>query len=209
MQRLNKPFLLIVALLEWFAVSTQFYFTISNRLQPLTKTLIRFFSYFTILTNLMIAIYCSVLLLKPLSKTGLFFSQQKNTTAVTVYIVIVEIIYNTVLRGLWKPEGLLRLVDELLHLIIPALFFVYWLAFTKKNFLKWKDAFAWLLYPLIYVIYILIRGNFSGFYPYPFIDMDKLGVAKTLVNAGFVTLLFLLISVMFIGLGKLINRLTK
>ncbi|MBA4198406.1 MAG: hypothetical protein C0459_12720 [Chitinophaga sp.] len=209
MQRLNKPFLLIVALLEWFAVSTQFYFTISNRLQPLTETLIRFFSYFTILTNLMIAIYCSVLLLKPLSKTGLFFSQQKNTTAVTVYIVIVEIIYNTVLRGLWKPEGLLRLVDELLHLIIPALFFVYWLAFTKKNFLKWKDAFAWLLYPLIYVIYILIRGNFSGFYPYPFIDMDKLGVAKTLVNAGFVTLLFLLISVMFIGLGKLINRLTK
>lgn len=118
MQRLNKPFLLIVALLEWFAVSTQFYFTISNRLQPLTETLIRFFSYFTILTNLMIAIYCSVLLLKPLSKTGLFFSQQKNTTAVTVYIVIVEIIYNTVLRGLWKPEGLLRLVDELLHSLL-------------------------------------------------------------------------------------------
>ncbi|MFZ5976285.1 MULTISPECIES: Pr6Pr family membrane protein [unclassified Hydrotalea] len=34
---------------------------------------------------------------------------------------------------------------------------------------------GWLIYPLLYLVYILIRGSFSGFYPYPFVNVLQIG----------------------------------
>ena len=120
--------------------------------------------------------------------------------------MVVGIVYNIILRFIWDPQGLQAVADELLHLVIPILFLVYWLLFVQKNELKWKHAFMWMLYPFIYGVFILLRGNASGFYPYPFIDMNILGLNKTLINvAGFV-LVFLFGGLLFIGIGKWMNK---
>ena len=135
-----------------------------------------------------------------------FFSRQKIIAAITVYIVVVGITYNVILRFLWEPQGLQKVVDELLHLVIPGLFLIYWLIFVLKDRLQWKDVWPWLIFPLVYLIFILIRGSFSGFYPYPFIDMDRLGVQKTLINALGIAILFLVVSLVLVGIGKLMSR---
>ena len=103
--------------------------------------------------------------------------------------------------GTAEPQGLQAIVDELLHSVIPVLALIYWLLYAPKNKLQWKDILPWLIYPLLYIIYILLRGSGSGFYPYPFIDQKVLGLSKVLANAAWITLLFIIISFFFVALA--------
>ncbi len=193
-------------MLAWFALITQFYININSKAAPIPEIIIRYFSYFTILTNLLVAVCSTTLLFYPKLSWSKFFSRQKVLTAITVYILVVGIIYNVILRFIWNPQGLQIIVDELLHSVIPCLFFIYWLLFVAKNQLQWKNVLPWLLYPLVYIIYIFIRGAFAGFYPYPFINMGQLGLKQTLINAAGITIVFLIISLLLVAIGKMMNR---
>jgi hypothetical protein len=200
--RLQKTFLIILAVSGWFALIAQFYLIIVNRVASIPETITRYFSFFTILTNLIVAVCCTFILLKPTSNTGRFFSRPDTLTAIAVYITVVGIVYNTVLRFLWNPQGLQLIVDELLHSAIPVLFIVTWFILTRKTVFKWKRIFPWLLYPLAYIMYILIRGAFSGFYPYPFINVTELGYNKVLVNCVGLLSVFLFLSLSFVAIGR-------
>jgi hypothetical protein len=114
----------------------------------------------------------------------------------------VSAVYNLILRFLWHPEGLQKIVDELLHSVIPILFLIYWFVFVLKDQLKWNSFWPWLLYPLVYVIYVFIRGSLSGFYPYPFLNVTQIGFAKALINSTSLTMVFVVVSLLFIALGK-------
>lgn len=195
-----------LALLGWFALATQFYINVSLKQNPLPEIIIRYFSYFTILTNLLVAVCYTTLLLSPESSAGRFFARQQTLAAVTVYIVIVALIYNTILRFLWNPQGLQAVVDELLHAVVPLLALICWLVYAPKDQLQWKNIPGWLIYPLIYMFYILLRGAASGFYPYPFIDKSVLGINRVLINAAGITLLFTAISFAFVALGRYIGK---
>ena len=204
--RLRKTFLTILVVSGWFALIAQFYLIIVNRVASIPETITRYFSFFTILTNLIVVVCCTFILLKPTSNTGRFFSRPDTLTAIAVYIVVVGIVYNTVLRFLWNPQGLQFIVDELLHSVIPLLFIVLWFLQTRKAVLKWKNVFPWLLYPLAYITCILIRGAFSGFYPYPFINVTELGYNKVLLNCLGLVLGFLCLSLLFVVIIKWKNK---
>jgi hypothetical protein len=196
----------LIALLGWFAVITQFYLHFNNRSTPVPEMIVRFFSYFTIQNNLLVATCYTCLLLQPSSAAGRFFSRQQTLAAVTVYILIVGLIYNVILRFIWDPKGLQAVVDELLHSVVPVLAIIWWLLFAPKNRLQWKDAFPWLIYPFAYIMVVLIRGSSSGFYPYPFINTAQLGLNKVLVNAVGIAILFLIISLVFVAVSKAISK---
>jgi len=201
-----KPYLLVLALLSWFALIAQFCINLSSGAAMAAELIVRYFSYFTITTNIMVALCGTTLLFVPQSKWGSFFSRQTTKAAITVYIVVVGIIYNSILRFVWDPKGLQRVVDELLHLIIPIMFLLYWLIFVLKDKLKWSSFWSWLVYPLVYVVFVFISGAFSGFYPYPFLDVTGLGYFKVLVNSLGILLAFIVVSLLFIGFGKWTNK---
>lgn len=192
----------LLSIVAWFALIVQFYLHMSSGRASTGELLIRFFSYFTILTNLLVALCCTYVSWYPNTGMGKHFSSRFTQAAIAVYIAVVGLVYNTILRFIWEPQGLQRLVDELLHLIIPILFVVYWWVFVPKNF-SWRDFFPWLIYPLAYLIVVLIRGTFSGFYPYPFVDVSQLGYSTVLVNCIGITLLFVFFSLLFIAIGKM------
>lgn len=197
----NRIFIGLIALTGWFAISVQFYLMLHNRVTSVSEMIVRFFSFFTILTNILVAITASALFIKRSGIPG--FLQRPNTlTASAVYIFIVGLIYNLILRHIWDPKGMQRLVDELLHLIIPVLFIIYWFLFVSKHELKWSNLWGWLLYPFIYIVYVLVRGAFSGFYPYPFVDVNLHGYRQVAINSILITLLFIFFSLLFIGIGK-------
>lgn len=123
-------------------------------------------------------------------------------TAITIYIMVVGLAYQVLLRHVWKPEGLQKLVDELLHTIIPILVIIFWYLYETKKQLRYIQIFKWLIYPLIYLLYILVRGKASGFYPYPFVNVTSLGLQNVLINSAFLMLFFLLLSAAFIFVGK-------
>lgn len=199
----NKTLPILIAIAGWFALTAQFYLILDNRTAPVAETILRYFGFFTILTNLLVAVCLTYLVLAPNSRLGQFFVKATTLTAITIYIVVVGLVYNAVLRFQWNPQGLQKIVDEFLHSIIPVLFLLYWMIYVPKRHLQWRLLWGWLVYPLVYCIYTLLRGTASGFYPYPFMNVTELGYPVVLRNCLYVTLLFLFFSVLFIGLGKL------
>ncbi|PUV23909.1 hypothetical protein DCO56_11015 [Sphingobacterium athyrii] len=198
----KKSLVAFIALLSWIAIIAQFLISMRDTTVSIGDLVVRFFSYFTILTNLMVAICCSSAVLFPQNVIGRFFAKPAVVTAITLYILIVGLIYNTVLRYLWQPVGITRVVDEMLHSIIPILVLIHWWRSLDKAVLQWQSVFSWLLYPFFYLLYTLWHGSFSGFYPYPFVDVSVLGMNHVLTNSLVVALVFVFIGLLLI----LINR---
>lgn len=151
-----RSYAAVGAFISWLAVILQLYLIIVNRTASIPETIIRFFSFFTILTNILVAVCFTTVALEWHSTWKKTFSKPAILSATTVYILVVGVVYNIILRFLWKPQGLQQIVDELLHSVIPVLFLLFWIAFVPKANLQWKAIFAWLLYPLLYLIYVLL-----------------------------------------------------
>lgn len=202
-----KTYLFVLMILGWFALISQLYLIIQNGTGTVAEIIIRYFSFFTILTNLIVVLCSSILFFKSTAgnREG-FFYKPSTLTAITVYSTIVGVVYNAILRFLWQPKGLQYITDELLHTVIPIMFILMWLLFVPKKGMKFTDAFTWLIYPFVYLIYIAIRGQVTGEYPYPFINADQLGYGKALINAGGLSLAFLGLSLFLIALGKFLSN---
>jgi hypothetical protein len=199
---MKKTLALIFGFIGWFAVIAQFYLMHADNELPFGEMVIQFLSYFTILTNIIVAGYFTFQVLKKDSE----IQKLEIFTAITIYILIVGIIYQVILRSTWNPTGFRKIVDELLHTIIPLLTLIYWLLYENKSNLNYKQISKWTLYPLIYFFYILIRGNFSGFYPYPFVDVNELGFTRVLINSFWILVFFVGLSVLFVRIGKMLNK---
>ena len=202
---LMKSFFAIGALLGWAALAGQFYFAMDNRMTDITEAVIRFVSYFTILANGLAALSFTVLLLRPVSAWGQWFGHPSTLTAVTVYLVVVGIIYNVILRGLWNPQGPEMIIDESLHSAMPALFLLFWVIFVAPRTLSWKSVPVWMIFPLVYCAYTLVRGAKAQFYPYPFLDVLALGRKQVFLNIGGMILLFFALAFCLVGFSKLVR----
>ena len=65
---------------------------------------------------------------------------------------------------------------------MPLYVLIYWLFTLDKSALELKPVFTWLLYPMFYLLFVFTRGYFSGFYPYPFLNIPEIGLINTLQN---------------------------
>ena len=197
-----------IALLAWLALGLQLNLMIENSDDSLTRVqlLARFFSYFTIITNLLAAINLTILLAFPVSGLARFFARPSMQAAIAMYLVVVGVGYNILLRHLWTPTGLQFWVDEMLHDIIPILFLVYWFLYVLKGKLNVLHPLSWLLLPVLYLLFILMRGAVDGFYPYPFMHVEKIGYRAVLQNAGWLLLAFVMASYFFVSVDKLLYK---
>lgn len=187
---MKRPFQAMIASVAWMAVIIDF--SLSGR------HLVQYISYFTIESNLLIAISLTIAVVLPGSKAARWILSPSFQTALAVYILVVAMVYNIVLRNTWAITGWGSIIDDLLHVVIPALYLVYWLIYIPYRSLKWADVLIWLIFPAIYLIYTFIRGEVIGRYPYPIIDVTKLGYAHALINSGFVAAGFLATGILLI-----------
>ena len=140
------------------------------------------FSYFTILTNLLVAL-----------AFGLPAAWARSALVrggLTLHIGVVGLVYELALRRLWHPEGLQFLADLLLHDAVPLSVIAWWLLKRRRGALAWPDALWWLLYPAAYLAFALWRGFSSGWWAYPFLNAASLGAPRVALNAGLLVLLF-------------------
>ncbi len=133
----------------------------------------RFFSFFTILTNVLAAITLLWPLIAPRSKLGLFLSRPPVRTAVTGYIIVVGVIYYLLLRDLSQRQGWPMFFEYMLHYVTPPLFVLDWLLFVDKRDLDWRIGLSALGFPLAYLVWTVIHGAATGWYPYPFVDVGR------------------------------------
>ena len=110
-QPLPRIYATVMALVGWFTLVTQYYVNYDLKTVSTAEYTLRYFSFFTILTNIMVA--ATYIAIAAGAKS--FLTTTKSITAVTLYILMVGIIYNTVLRNLVELQGLPLIVDRLLH----------------------------------------------------------------------------------------------
>ena len=189
---------ILIALAALAALAMQF--VVSNGMTgSLGQTIWVLVGYFTVLTNLFV--------LFTFARMGIAGAMLPASwlTAVTLWIAIVGVVYHTLLAGIWEPQGLAYWADQALHTATPLLTLLFWIAFAPKSGLGWMDAVRWLGWPLIYTIYALVRGMFTGQYPYPFMDLNVLTAGQVAVNAVGLTVAFFIGGMIFVGLARLLS----
>lgn len=142
-----------------------------------------FYSYFSVLANLLVAI--SFLAPGELAR--------KVRSGATLYIAMVGLVYELMLRPIWHPEGAAFFASFILHDAVPLAVVAHWLLLREKGILRWSHPFAWLGFPIAYLTYAVLRGELTGWWLYPFIDASTLGHLHAALNAAALIMLFLLL----------------
>jgi len=156
-------------------------------------------AFFTILTNLAVAITMGAIAARLWAPPARFLG------GLMLAILTVAGIYHLLLARVWNPQGMAWWTDQALHTAVPAMVLVWWLASAPKSPLGLRAPFLWMIYPLAYAAYALIRGHLTGFYPYPFLDVPRLGWPATLEGLAILALGFLAAGYAVLGLARLVR----
>jgi hypothetical protein len=179
-----RPAAVLIALIAWAGLIIQFTATFAGA-GSLGETLWILTRFFTVLTNLVVAVTFTAIALGRRVSNFLM-------GGVTLAIVLVGLVYALLLRGLVHLSGGAVLADLLLHKIVPLLVPLYWLFLAPKGDLRWRDPWLWTLYPLLYFAYALARGLAGDKYPYPFMDVTMIGWPHTAINAAAIAAAFVI-----------------
>jgi len=146
---------------------------------PLLTRLGRLVSYFTIQSNLLVAVTAVQLARDPLRAAAL------------VGITVTGLVHFVLLRPLLHLEGAGWAADKLLHMVVPLVAVVGWLVAGPRPRAPWRDTVTALLWPVAWLAWTLVIGAVTGWYPYPFLDVGAKGAGSVAVTCVGVTLLFL------------------
>jgi hypothetical protein len=173
----------LIAVVCWAGIALQFLATYGHN-QDWLLTLWTLARFFTIISNLAVAVVMTKIALggrvSPFVLGGL-----------TLAILLVGIVYLILLRGLHPLSGAALIANQLLHYVSPVAMAAYWLLCVPHGRLRWTAPLLWMLFPFIYFVYAIARGEIDGRYPYPFLDVGKIGLGQTIINgvaiaAGFI-----------------------
>ncbi len=190
------------AMLALAAIAYQFWNgTLSPGFRP-----VNFFSFFTIQSNLVAA---AVLLWVSSGAAARWPAQTVDLVrgAAVLYMSVTGVVYGLLLAGL-ELQLTLPWVDTVLHRLMPLVLVFDWLIEPPSERLELRRALVWLVYPLAYAAYSLVRGPFAGWYPYPFLDPGQGGygvVALYCVGISLGALLFTGL-VVFAARFRLVSR---
>lgn len=200
---------LLAALIAWSGVLLQLWLSLrlaQTNGKSMAAGLSVYLGYFTVLTNIFVALALTLPTLAPRNRVGRFFAHPQTLACAATSIALVGLGYHFLLRHIWNPQGLQWLADVLLHYVVPVMFCGYWLLALPKSPLPWWSPLASCIYPAVYFAYALLRGVASGTYPYPFIDVTRIGYGLALRNALGLLVVFVLVGWLFLALGTAIGR---
>ena len=136
----------------------------------LTETLWRLARYFTILTNTLVAVTYVALSLRGKVASSIWLG------GVTLWIGITGVVYHLLLASDEGVKvGLSWWANFGVHTAVPIAVILWWLAFGPRDRLSVKAALVWMLWPVIYVTYALLRGQIDAKYPYFFTNPTEIG----------------------------------
>lgn len=167
------------------------------------------FTYFTILSNLIVAATCTLLAVKPRRFSKGFAVWR---LAGLVAITITGLIYNLVLaQYIGEQSFASALSNDLEHRVVPVLAVLGWLFFGPRLPFRWQTIGGGLVIGLLWVTFTMVRGLFpvanqndSYWYPYPFLDAANLGYAQVSLNLLGVLAIFMVLSVGILLLDRVL-----
>ncbi|MEG1395264.1 MAG: Pr6Pr family membrane protein [Clostridia bacterium] len=192
------------------------------------------FVYFTVQSNIFVVILFVYLAIKScfdIQKKGLLGQSPHISptwqVALVFYITITFVVYAVLLSGAdfsmdasATTKVLYKMSNIMVHYIVPLMAIFDWIMFLPHGKLKFVDAFKWLIYPVLYLIFIVVRALVGGYlnegrpnasgnpskYPYAFVDFDVLGAKKGAITVFCFLIAFILLGIIFVCLDKLFAK---
>lgn len=164
-----------------------------------------FFSFFTIQSNILAAAALALAALVRSEERTRVFDVLRGAT--TLYIAITGVVFALLLAGLQESlQTPSPWVNFVLHKLIPVVVVADWLVDPPRHRLPLRVAVAWLAYPAAWLVYTLVRGTSTDWYPYPFVDVSELGYDGVFLRCAFLLVGFTAAALAFVLVGNLRAR---
>jgi hypothetical protein len=168
---------LAFAVLTIVAIVAQY----AHRANPSAFYTANFFSYFTNESNLFataLLLYGAYGGLRPGGWTGSRAYDLLRGAAV-IYMTITGAVFVLLLSG---SAPSVPWANAVVHYLMPLVIVLDWLIDPPRARIAWSRAWRWLIFPVVYFSYTLVRGAITGWYPYPFFDVTSKGYARVLAD---------------------------
>ena len=167
---------------------------------------LNFFSFFTVDANILAA-----LVLLVAGAAALRGNQSRELSglrgAVTTYMAITGIVYNLLLADLTENlQTNVQWANVIVHILMPIVLVVDFLIDRTVHRLGLRNALWWLVFPLVWTAYTLIRGAIVDWFPYPFLDhrLHSIGVVALYVVG--IAVAFFVVSTALAYSTRVLNR---
>ncbi len=160
---------------------------------------VNYFSYFTIDSNLIAAGVLLAGAARRNTSGSLAFDLVRG--AAVVYMSITGIVF-TLLLANTDVDTAIRWVNTVVHELMPLVMLADWLVSPPSVRLKVRQGLVWLSFPLVWIVYTLIRGAIVNRYPYPFLDPANGGYASVAVYSAGILIAMILVSAIIVGLAN-------
>lgn len=135
-------------------------------------TIVRFFSFFAVLSNTSAVVMLTLLSARPGRDRSSRFAIFRG--AVTVYMSVTFLVYAVVLAPNAVDVGFTEpWVDWTLHVVGPVAVALDWVLSPPAVRLQTNTVLSWLAFPALYLVYTLVRGPIVDWYPYPILDPNE------------------------------------
>ena len=183
-----------------------------------------FYVHFTNLSNF----FCFGVMLAGLIQTA---TKKKNSyvTALPLLkfigmlgILLTFLVFNIMLAGAEgrDPQLNWRIGSLTFHVVLPIMYVADWFLFYERRNCKRYYPIASVSFPLAYVIFLLVQAIVMNFdssilipgtttpliYPYFFVNLDTQGVGGVLMWIGILSVAFIAVGYLFLGMDKLCKK---
>ncbi|EKV56207.1 hypothetical protein A966_12641 [Brachyspira hampsonii 30446] len=167
--------------------------------------------YFTYQSNILVIVYFILDIFNIINKKETFYPRLKG--AVTMSITVTFLVYHFLLSPTAdKYIGFAYIRNVIVHYIVPIMTIFDYIIFDKKGIYKIIDPILWLIIPLLYFMFVLVRARVGSpfsdgsYYPYFFVDIDKYGLKTVLRNVFFITLFFAFLGYIEYFIDRFFNK---
>jgi len=167
------------------------------------------FAYFTVQSNIVVGATTLLLALRWDRGTGADW----RSTLFRVFrldglimIIVTAVVYHAVLEPLLDLHGWDLFSDQIVHTVVPAFCIFGWLLWGPRRLVSWRIVGWCVVYPILWVVFTLVRGAITHWYPYPFMDVDELGYLHASLNLLGITVAFLALAAGALGVDRLLGR---
>ncbi|WP_345375984.1 Pr6Pr family membrane protein [Frondihabitans cladoniiphilus] len=159
-----------------------------------------FFGYFTIQSNLLLAVAFVLVAafgLRRLVQPGWLVAFRGATTT---YIATTGVVYNLLLAGAPASDFTVAWSNDIVHKWIPLYAVLDWILTGDRTRILGKRLWFFLIYPIAWLVVVLLRGQ--SFVPYPFLDVVKLGAGTVALYCVAIAVFIALMSAVVIALSR-------
>lgn len=189
---MKKIWILLIVLLGSIGILFELIYDEFTTNPEIIFSSLRLFKYFTIQSNLIAVIYFFIMYF---SKTFEKRILLKNYIGcIVVCITITFLMFAIFLEPIYSPQGLSFYGSLILHYVNPILIISYFLFFNRDyKEIMFSTIFIWLVYPAIYLIFLISHGFVTGDFLYPFFNITEIGILGLIISVlGLLGLFFML-----------------